>query len=67
MFLAELRDVIEQPWQAWELAQADTDRYRSMSPAEVSLVKVPSAIMLLHPGIGRLREHGCCAFDVQLR
>ena len=33
--LAELRDVIEQPWQAWELAQADTDRYRSMSPDQV--------------------------------
>ena len=27
--------MIEQPWQAWELAQADTDRYRSMSPQEV--------------------------------
>ncbi len=33
--LAEVREAIEQPWQAWELAQADTDRYRSMSPAEV--------------------------------
>ena len=53
MVLAELREAIEQPWQAWELAQADTDRYRSMSPAEVRLAPL-LFVSCLSPALQRV-------------
>jgi hypothetical protein len=34
-WLAQLRDTIEGPWQAWELAQMDVDVYKAMTPDQL--------------------------------
>ena len=35
LFLAQLRDSIEGPWQAWELSQVDVDALKALSLDEV--------------------------------
>jgi hypothetical protein len=35
IYLAQLRDRIEEPWQAWELSHMPVAEYKQLSPAQV--------------------------------
>ena len=36
IYLAQLRDRIEEPWQAWELSHMPVAEYKQLSPAQVT-------------------------------